>query len=162
MLKSECYILFRNIRLCREEQKSLLFEKQGKKKRQQTNSGRKSRRPKKCEPSNQAGETGSQIGKKTYSFVLDSSQEEDASPNIKRYKLEIKKTGLRETETCNSAGSSRMALHDQQGVVTRQPLAIVPTGHDTRPPSMYSVHTGSFREQLENMGHLKSAIINEN
>lgn len=154
--------LKRNIRLCKEEQKRLLFVKEGEKMRKQPNSGRKSRRPKKCVPSSQAGKKTH----KTYSFVLDSSQEEDANPKIKRYKLEIENTGrkplLREAETYNSTCSSRMALLDQQGaVVTQWPLAIEPTGHDTR-SSVYSVPPGSFREQLKNMGRLKSAIINEN
>ncbi|XP_075685849.1 uncharacterized protein LOC142655499 [Rhinoderma darwinii] len=174
--------LKRNLRLCKVEQKRLLFESQDKKKRKQPNSGRKSRSSEKSIPSNQANEIVLQTGNKThknYSFVLDSSQEESTSLEIKRYKLEIKHTGrkplLRQTETPNNSISGGlvhshlpcfdcMTQPDQEGrVVNDLPLEMEPFGHDTRPPIVCSVQSESFREQFVrlNMGYSKGAIINE-
>ncbi|XP_040295598.1 uncharacterized protein LOC121007616 [Bufo bufo] len=152
-----CHLfLKRNIRLCKEAQKTSIFKDQSKKKRKLPNSGRKSKRPKKYLPSNREEETELKIGqkaRKTYS--LDSSQEEIANPEIKRFKLEVRNTGkktlLQNTET--SSNSVHMTSSTFE-----------PMGHDARPTSKYPVHAGSFREQLEKlkMGEIKSGIIKEN
>ncbi|XP_069839385.1 uncharacterized protein [Dendropsophus ebraccatus] len=169
--------LKRNVRSCRERQKKLLFKNQSGKKRKHPNSGSTSRRSKKAASSKQAEDTVPQTGKKShkpYSFVLDSSQEEETGPHIKRYKLEIKNSGKkpllthRKTLNSTSAGlthspsshSGSMMPLDERGA-TGQPLVTNTHVYDAIRPH---VQVGSFREQLEklNMGLLKSAIINEN
>ncbi|XP_044129808.1 uncharacterized protein LOC122923146 isoform X2 [Bufo gargarizans] len=154
-----CHLfLKRNIRLCKEAQKTSICKDRSKKNRKLPNSGRKSKRPNKYLPSNREEETALKIGqkaRKTYSFVLDSSQEEIANPEIKRFKLEVRNTGkkilLQNTET--SSNSVHMTSSTFE-----------PMGHDARPTSKYPVHAGSFREQLEKlkMGEIKSGIIKEN
>ncbi|XP_056391294.1 uncharacterized protein LOC130284685 isoform X3 [Hyla sarda] len=166
-----CYrpplFLKRNIRLHKEKQKKL-FENEGRK-RKQPNSGHKLKKPKKAVSSNQPEKSQrSKIAGETHSFVLESSQEEETGPDIKRFKLEIKNAGKKPSvthrETSNST-SSCLAHSPTPCSGPMMPLGVTgPAGHCPLLPAEYSLQIGSFKEQLErlNMGLLKSAIVKEN
>ncbi|KAG8558971.1 hypothetical protein GDO81_017202 [Engystomops pustulosus] len=153
----------RNILTSKEEQKRLLLENQGGRKRKNRTHNRKTRMNK-SRPSNYREE--SQTGKKdrkSFSYVLE-SQEEDADPKMKRFKLETNNRMKLPLKPCESENlSTGGGLHKPETTVTDQSSLVGSNGHNATAPSIYSVQAGSFREQLEKLkkGCVKSAVVTE-
>ncbi|XP_071977331.1 uncharacterized protein [Engystomops pustulosus] len=155
--------LKRNILTSKEEQKRLLLENQGGRKRKNRTHNRKTRMNK-SRPSNyrEESQTGKK-GRKSFSYVLE-SQEEDADPEMKRFKLETNNRMKLPLKPCESENlSTGGGLHKPETTATDQSPLVGNNGHDATAPSIYSVQAGSFREQLEKLkkGCVKSAVVTE-